>query len=56
MVLDILTTLLIALYPTPVMVTSHSTVSYYLSLYMQLSGKLLGSVYTIIYGVSLHWH
>ena len=36
-----------------VMVTSHSTVSDYLALYIYLSGKLLGSVYTIICGVSL---
>ena len=39
-----------------VMVTSHSTVPDYLALAIQLSGKLLRSVDTIICGVSLHWH
>ena len=39
-----------------VMVTSHSTVPYYLALAIQLSGKLLRIVDTIICGVSLHWH
>ena len=39
-----------------VKVTSHSTVPYSLSLAMHISGKLLRSVDTIIYGVALHWH
>ena len=39
-----------------VIVTSHSTVPDYLDLSIQLSGKLLRSVDTIICGVSLHWH
>ena len=38
------------------MVTSHYTVTGSLALSVQLSGKLLGSVDTIICGVALHCH
>ena len=41
---------------TILVVTSHPTVSDKLALDMKLSGKILGSVDTIIYVVSLHWH
>ena len=35
-------------------VTSHSNVLYALFLLMQLSGEIIGNVYTIICGVALH--
>ena len=38
------------------MMTSHSTVSDYFSLSMQIYGKLLGSLDTNICVVALHWH
>ena len=38
------------------MLTSHSTVTDSLILSVQLYGKLLGILFTIIYGVSLHWY
>ena len=38
------------------MVTSHYTVPDYLALAMEISGKILGSVDTIIYGGTLHWY
>ena len=34
--------------------TSHSTVPDYLALAMHIYRKILGSVYTVIYGVALH--
>ena len=37
-------------------VTSYSTVTDFLAHDMQLSGKLVGSVCTIIYGLALHCH
>ena len=38
------------------MVNSHYTVPDYLALALKISGKILGSVGTIIYGVVIHWH
>ena len=38
------------------MVKYYYTLTIVLALYMKISGKLLGSVDTIISGVSLHWH
>ena len=34
----------------------HSTFPDYLSLAIHISGKILGSIDTIICGVALHWH
>ena len=39
-----------------VMVTTHSTVTYFLYLAMNLSGKILVSVATINIGLALHWN
>ena len=57
MVLANMRTLLIELYATPfLVVTYNSTVIDALALDMKLPVELLGSVHTIIYEISLHWH
>ena len=38
------------------LLTYHSTVPDALALTMQISVKLLGSLYTIIFGVAIRWH